>query len=175
MTAVDADIIAGEDYLGISNCNTSKTGTVRVSGDWLNLRSGPSTDYNRVLVDQRDRKSYVKQINGSIVTITGTTNTKDKENPIWLTIQIIYEGKRLAGYSSQRYIDIPDITSISVGELFTVEAKSSEQDLRWECNDTSTAHIDPDTGVLEGLRPGMVLVTVNSPSGLSDSCLIRID
>lgn len=163
-------------YLRISNCGTNKTGVITLQDDnsFLNFRSGPSTDYSRVLINDNDPESYVKQVQGSPVTVIMPYNTGDSQNPIWLKIRINYQDQVLEGYSSQRYIRIHGIRYLSAGESFQITADTNDTGLRWYCSDTSVASID-DNGTLTGIQPGLVLVTVISDSGLEDSCLIMID
>ncbi|MBQ3563585.1 MAG: hypothetical protein IJA21_03140 [Clostridia bacterium] len=164
-------------YLTINNCNTSKTGIVTLNDikSWLNFRNGPSTKYKRILIDPNNKKSYVKQVHNSIVTVIEPYNTGDKKNPIWLKVRISYKGNVLEGYSSQQFIDIPGIKHISVGDKFRVTADTNDTGLKWKCNDTSIATINSKTGEITAKKSGMVLVTVTSDSGLEDSCLIKID
>ena len=164
-------------YLSINNCNTSKTGIVTLNDvkSWLNFRNGPSTKNKRILIDPNNKKSYVKQVHNSIVTVIEPYNTGDKKNPIWLKVRISYKGNVLEGYSSQQFIDAPGIKRISVGDKFRVTADTNDTGLRWKCNDTSVATINSKTGEITAKKSGMVLVTVISDSGLEDSCLIKID
>ena len=177
----DSDIsVSGDEqakYLTISNCNRTKAGTVNIQDieSWLNFREGPSTQYNKILLDPADSKSFVKQAKGSAVTVIDTVNTGDEKNPIWVKIQIKYADRTLEGYSSQNYIDIPYIKHISVGESFTVTANTNDSGLNWSCNDTSVLSIDSSTGTVTGVKRGLVLVTVRSDSGLYDSCLVMVD
>ncbi len=163
-------------YLQISNCSTSKQGIVNVpESSYLNFREGPSVDYAKILINPSDSDSYVRQLRGSSVTVIDTVNTGDEENPIWLRIQIKYNALTLVGYSSQAWIDLPGVKHISQGETFTVTADTNEDSLTWSCNDASVARIDSATGAVTAIKPGLVLITVTSESGLSDSCLIMVD
>ncbi len=163
-------------YLNITNCNTNKIGRVAVNWDsWLNLRKGPSVDYDKVLLYSYDKKSFIKQMNGSSVTIIDTVNTGDKKNPIWVEIQIKYAGLTLTGYSSQSFIDIPNIKHMAVGESFTVQANTNDGRLYWSTNDSSVLAIDSSTGRATARKKGLVLVSVTTQSGLYDSCLILVD
>ena len=164
-------------YLSISNCNTSKTGVVKLNDvkSWLNFRNGPSTEYKRILINPNNKKSYVKQVHNSIVTVVEPYNTGDKKNPIWLKVRISYNGYVLEGFSSQKYIEISGIKRINVGDRFTVAVDTNDTGLLWKCNDTSVAEIDSKTGEIRAKKSGMVLITVTSDSGLEDSCLIEID
>lgn len=177
----DSDInVSGNEqakYLAISNCNPTKSGLVNIQDveSWLNFREGPSTQYNKILLDPADSKSFVKQAKGSAVTVIDTVNTGDEKNPIWVKIQIKYADRTLVGYSSQNYIDIPNIRHISVGESFTVTANTNDSGLTWTCNDTGVLSIDSSSGAVTGVKRGLVLVTVRSDSGLYDSCLIMVD
>ena len=163
-----------EKYLSISNCNTSKSGVVKVSSAWLNLRQGPSTDYSRVYINPNDKKSYIKQYKGSTVTVLDTVNTGDSKNPIWVLIQTNYGGMVFQGYSSQKYITL-DVKHISVGQSFDIDADTNDWGLSWTVNDKSVATIDAASGVITGEKAGLVMVTVTSKSGLTDTCLIMVD
>ena len=127
------------------------------------------------MIDPNNKKSYVKQVHNSIVTVIEPYNTGDKKNPIWLKVRISYKGNVLEGYSSQQFIDVPGIKRISVGDKFRVTADTNDTGLRWKCNDTGVATINSKTGEITAKKSGMVLVTVISDSGLEDSCLIKID
>ena len=164
-------------FLSISNCNTSKTGVVKLNDvkSWLNFRNGPSTEYKRILINPSNKKSYVKQVHNSIVTVVEPYNTGDKKNPIWLKVRISYNGYVLEGFSTQKYIEISGIKRINVGDRFTVAVDTNDTGLLFKCNDTSVAEIDSKTGEIRAKKSGMVLITVTSDSGLEDSCLIEID
>lgn len=165
-----------QSYLNISNCSTSKQGIVNVpETSYLNFRNGPSVDFDKILIDHTDDDSYVRQLKGSSVTVVDTVNTGDEENPVWVKIQIKYNDLTLTGYSSQMWIDLPGIRHISVGDSLEITADTNENQLTWTCNDSSIASIDSSNGKLTARNPGLVLVTVTSESGLSDSCLIAID
>ncbi len=71
---------------------------------WLNLRVGPGTQYDRVLMDPKNPKSFIRQAMGSPVTILETVTTNDKKNPVWVKIKIIYKDREFVGYSSKKYI-----------------------------------------------------------------------
>ena len=171
-------IVGGEQvlYLNITNCSTNKVGVITLQDDdsWLNFRSGPSTAYDRVLINTYDPESYVKQVQGSLVTVIMPYNTGDRDNPIWAQIRINYQNRTLEGYSSQRFIRIDGIRHIAVGERFAITVQTNDTGVRWYCSDTAVASID-ESGSLTGIKPGLVLVTVISDSGLEDSCLIMID
>lgn len=163
-------------YLRIANCSTSKQGIVNVGEySYLNFRKGASTNHAKILINNNDSESFVRQLKGSSVTVIDTENTGDNENPIWVKIQIKYNDLTLVGYSSQKYIDLPGIRHIAVGDSFTVTADTNEKNLFWSCNDTSVAEINSSTGEITALSHGLVLITVTSPSGLTDSCLIAVD
>ncbi|MDO4607853.1 MAG: SH3 domain-containing protein [Clostridia bacterium] len=167
---------SNKKYLRISNCSTSKSGVVDVySHSWLNLREGPAKSYNKILIDPTNAKSFVKQMRGSVVTILDTVNIADKDNPVWVKIQIKYADKTLIGYSSQSYINLYDVKNLSVGDHFDIEAESSQSTLTWSVNDSNVAYIDPSTGEIIAKAPGLVMVTVKDNNGLTDSCLIRIN
>ena len=173
------DMVTGGEqalYLNITNCSTNKVGGITLQDDdsWLNFRSGPSTAYDRVLINAYDPESYVKQVQGSLVTVIMPYNTGDRDNPIWAQIRINYQNRTLEGYSSQRFIRIDGIRHVAVGERFQITAQTNDTGLRWYCSDTAVASIDND-GTLTGIKPGLVLVTVISDSGLEDSCLVMID
>ena len=162
-------------YLRINNCSTNKIGVITLKDDdsFLNFRSGPSTDYSRVLINDYDPESYVKQVQGSPVTVIMPYNTGNRENPIWLKIRINYQDRVLEGYSSQRYIRIEGIRYVAPGESIRITVDTNDTGLRWNCSDIAVASIGDD-GMLTGIQPGLVLVTVTSDSGLEDSCLIMI-
>ena len=163
-------------YLNISNCSTSKQGIVNVpETSHLNFRKGPAVSYPKILIDQTDDESFVRQLRGSSVTVIDTVNTGDEENPVWVKIQIKYNDLTLEGYSSQSWIDLPGIRHISVGNTFDIEADTNETSLLWSCNDTSVVQVDSATGVVTAIKPGLVVITVKSESGLSDSCLVMVD
>jgi len=173
------DMVTGGEqalYLNITNCSTNKVGVITLQDDdsWLNFRSGPSTAYDRVLINTYDPESYVKQVQGSLVTVIMPYNTGDRDNPIWAQIRINYQNRTLEGYSSQRFIRIDGIRHVAVGERFQITAQTNDTGLRWYCSDTAVASIGND-GTLTGIKPGLVLVTVISDSGLEDSCLVMID
>ena len=160
-------------YLEIDNCDTSKSGIVDIKPEpdnWLNLRQGPAVSYNKVTV----AGDFVKQACGSVVTVIDTVNTGDDDNPIWVKTQIKYGGETVIGYSSQKYISLDNIRHIETGERFTVTADTNDGGLVWQVNDTAVAQIDSSTGVITGLKRGLVMVTVTSASGLSDSCLLAV-
>lgn len=167
---------SSEKYLYISNCSTSKQGIVNVpETTHLNFRKGPSVDYPKILINPADSESFVRQLKGSIVTVIDTVNTVgDEENPVWLKINIKYNDLTLEGYSSQSWIDLPGIRTLYPGDKFTVNADTNDGSLVWRCNDTSVARINSETGELTALKSGVVLVTVTSESGLTDSCLIAV-
>ncbi|MBR5570852.1 MAG: hypothetical protein IKW10_08200 [Oscillospiraceae bacterium] len=75
---------------------------------WLNLREGPGTEYARVLMDPFDPNSFVRQAQGSPVTVLETITTGDPENPVWLKIRITYANREIIGYSSKTYIRLVD-------------------------------------------------------------------
>ena len=82
-------------------------GFVKVYADtWLNLRVGPGTQYDRVLLDPNNPQSFVKQALGSPVTILEEIETGDPDNPVWVRIRIVYQNQVLEGYSSKRYIKV---------------------------------------------------------------------
>lgn len=164
---------SGSSYISIINCDTSKSGIVHVKKTWLNFRSGPSTEYSRILIDKKDKKSYVKQANGSIVTILDVENTSEAKNPIWVKIQIKYKGKVLTGYSSQTYIDLPSITHISDNEAMKIELNTNCDNIEWTSSDPAIASID-EYGNLTGWSKGLVLITASS-GNVKDSCLIAVD
>ena len=75
---------------------------------WLNLREGPGKEYARVLMDPSDPDSFVRQAQGSPVTVLETITTGDPENPVWLKIRIHYGDREIIGYSSKTYIRLAD-------------------------------------------------------------------
>ncbi|MBR5134402.1 MAG: Ig-like domain-containing protein [Clostridia bacterium] len=161
-------------YLYISNCSTDKTGVIALQdmNSWLRLREGPSTSDRIVMFDS---KNEVKQPHGSLVTVVMPHNTGDAENPVWLEINIRYRNQLLTGYSSQRFINTNSVRRLTVGERFTVTADTNQTGLTWTSSDPSVASINPTTGEITARKAGMILVTVTSPTGLQDSCLILID
>lgn len=163
-------------YLHISNCSTNKIGVITLQDDnsFLNFRCGPSTQYERLLINEADPDSYVKQVQGSPVTVIMPYTTGDRENPIWAKIRIHYQDMVLEGYSSQRYIRIEGIRHISAGQSFQITTETNDTGLRWYSSDIGVAMVSED-GTFTGIQPGLVLVTVVSDSGLEDSCLIMID
>ncbi len=84
----------------------SRLGFVQIKdpSSWLNLREGPGTDYDLVLIDENDPESFVRQAQGSPVTILETIETGDKDNPVWVKIRITYQDKEIVGYSSKSFI-----------------------------------------------------------------------
>ena len=73
---------------------------------FLNLREGPGTDYDVVLLDPYNKDSFVRQALGAPVTILDEIYTGDEENPEWVKIRILYEGRQVIGYSSKRFIRV---------------------------------------------------------------------
>lgn len=178
MITDDSDYFDSNDekYLSISNCSTNKTGTVNVDeGSWLNFRNGASVASDRILLNADDPNSFVKQIRGSAVTVIDTANIEDDENPIWLKIQIKYSDQTLTGFSSKAFIELPEIKHLSVGDKFTVNAKTNDKGLKWSSSDSDILTIDSDSGAAKAKKQGLVLVKVISDSGLEDSCLIIVD
>lgn len=175
-TGDQESVMPDAKYLSIINCSTNKVGVVTLQDDnsFLNFRSGPSTAYDRVLINAYDPNSYVMQVQGALVTVIMPYNTGEAQNPIWAKIRINYQNRTLEGFSSQRYIRIPDIRHISVGESFKITVDTNDTGLHWQCSDPSVAAIGAD-GTLTGIHSGLVLITVTSDSGLEDSCLIMID
>jgi len=87
-----------------------KLGFVQIQdpSSFLNLREGPGTDYPTVRMDPNDYNSYIRQALGSPVTILETIETGDEENPVWVKIRIMYQGREFIGYSSMKYIRLYD-------------------------------------------------------------------
>ncbi len=81
--------------------------TLKDPGSWLHLRQGPGTQYAKVLINAADPDSFIRQANGSVVTILETVETGDAQNPVWVKIRIRYAGQEIIGYSSKTYIRIP--------------------------------------------------------------------
>ena len=71
---------------------------------WLNLREGPGTNYPCVYMEPGNKKSIVKQAQGSPVTILETIETGDAKNPVWVKVRISYAGQEIVGYSSKNFI-----------------------------------------------------------------------
>lgn len=175
-TSNEDSVAPAAKYLNITNCNTSKVGIVTMKKDtsWLNLRSGPGTHYNPVLIDPSDDDSCVKQTQYSIVTVMEPYNTGDSKNPIWYRMRITYQNRTLEGYSSQRYINVENMTTLSRGSSMTVNISTNDTGAFFTTSDSSIASVDPYTGEVYGNRAGIVLISVVTDSGLSDSCLIEI-
>ncbi len=174
----DEDNVQSEaKYLSITNCSTNKIGIVTMKKDtsWLNFRSGPARSYAPVLIDPYDSESYVKQTQHSIVTVLEPENTYDTEYPVWYKIRITYNNRVLEGYSSQNYIRVEGIRTVRVGQQFKIEAETNDSGIYWRSSDSTVAYIDPATGLLTTHRAGVVLITVTTDSGLTDSCLIMVE
>lgn len=169
-----ADINVNGNHLYISNCSTSKIGFVNITDDWLNFREGPGVSYPKKLTNNIDNTSFVKQADNSPVTVFEIVNTTDTQYPIWFKIQIKYRNNTLIGYSAQKYIKVPNITKLKIGDKFTVIADASENDLTWSSSDNTILTIDAKTGETTALKKGMVIVSVKSPSGLTSSCIIEV-
>ena len=75
---------------------------------WLNLREGPGTNYPCVYTEPGNKKSIVKQAQGSPVTILETIETGDAKNPVWVKVRITYAGQEIVGYSSKKYIRVAE-------------------------------------------------------------------
>lgn len=86
--------------------NNERLGYVQIKDpkSWLNLREGPGTNYPCIYMEPGNKKSIVKQAQGSPVTILETVNTGDAKNPVWYKIRINYAGQEIVGYSSQTFI-----------------------------------------------------------------------
>lgn len=84
-------------------------GFVQVESEksWLHLRTGPGTNYDKVLTNPDDPNSFVRQALGSPVTILETIETDDPANPVWVKIRITYQDTEIVGYSSKTYIRTP--------------------------------------------------------------------
>ena len=101
------------DYGTVPTEETSTTQTeegrlgfvqIQDPNSWLNLREGPGTQYRQVLMDPSNPNSYVKQAQGSPVTILEEIQTEDTVNPVWVKIRIHYGDREVVGYSSKRFI-----------------------------------------------------------------------
>ncbi len=79
---------------------------IKDATSWLNLRTGPGTNYPVILTDPYDPDSYVRQAKGAPVTVLETIETNDTKNPIWVKIRIVYGSEVLEGYSSKTYIKL---------------------------------------------------------------------
>ncbi len=90
----------GEEMLGFVQINDPKS--------WLNLREGPGTNYPCVYTEPGNKKSIVKQAQGSPVTILETIETGDAKNPVWVKVRITYAGQEIVGYSSKKYIRVAE-------------------------------------------------------------------
>ncbi len=167
--------INNDKYLNISNCSTNKNGYVNITDEWLNFRDGPSINNARILTNPSDPFSFVKQLKGAPLTVIYPENTADTTYPVWVKIQIKYNYQTLDGYSAYKYITIPNIKHIKPNETFKIEANTNDTGLYWSSSDSSVVKINSATGEITGIRSGLVLITVKSSSGLSDSCLIMVD
>lgn len=170
-------VLPESKYLYISNCNTNKLGIVTMKKDtsWLNFRQGAGRNFDPVLIDPNDKESYVKQTQHSVVTVIAPENTTDPDYPVWYLIRITYNDRTLEGYSAQKYINVENLTKVKVGNKFKIEANTNDSGITWTSSDNSVASIDPDTGELQAKRAGVVLISVGSDSGLTDSCLIMVE
>lgn len=98
------------DYGTMPENNTAaqneKLGYVQIEdpASFLFLREGPGKEYDPVLIDPNNKNSYVKQAQGSPVTILEEVYTGDSENPVWVKIRIHYGDREIIGYSSKTYI-----------------------------------------------------------------------
>ena len=89
-------------------------------------------------------------------------------------MRITYQNRTLEGYSSQRYINVENMTTLSRGSSMTVNISTNDTGAFFTTSDSSIASVDPYTGEVYGNRAGIVLISVVTDSGLSDSCLIEI-
>ncbi len=80
--------------------------SIQYADSWLHLRTGPGTQYDKVLLDPNDPQSFVRQAKGAPVTVLETVETGDGKNPVWVKIRITYADRELIGYSSKRYITV---------------------------------------------------------------------
>lgn len=81
---------------------------IKNKDSWLHLRTGPGMEYDKVLIDKSDANSFVRQADGSPVTILETIEIDDATNPVWVKIRIRYAGLEIVGYSSKTYIRLAD-------------------------------------------------------------------
>ena len=116
----------------------------------------------------------VKQAKHSLVTVIEPYNTNDKKNPVWYKVQISYNNQIFEGYSSQKYIEVENMTKIKKGDIFNVSISTNDTGAYFTSNDPSVATIDSDSGAIRANKKGIVLITVTTYSGLQDSCLIEI-
>ena len=63
----------------------------------------------------------------------------------------------------------PDTATVLVGDTLTFTASGGAAPYTWSVSDPSVADIDPATGVLTGLTPGVVTVTATDADGISGS------
>ncbi len=63
----------------------------------------------------------------------------------------------------------PDTATVLVGGTLTFTASGGAAPYTWSVSDPSVADIDPVTGVLTGLAPGVVTVTATDADGISGS------
>ncbi|MBR5515365.1 MAG: Ig-like domain-containing protein [Clostridia bacterium] len=166
--------IANLSYIKITNCNTTKTGVVNVpSNDFLHLRSGPSVNYTPVYTNSYGFSSLIQLLRGTPLTVLSTVNTGDRDDPVWLQVEVDYQGQTYVGYSSYSYITVDGIAACSVGGSIDINTTADSAPLTWETNDPAIATVDSN-GILTGYAPGMVMVTVKSAAGFSDSCLVYV-
>jgi len=90
--------------------STEQLGFVEIedTNSWLHLRVGPGMQYDKVLIDSTDTDSFIRQADGSPVTILETIKSDDPSNPEWVKIRIRYHGKDIVGYSSKKYIRLAE-------------------------------------------------------------------
>ena len=81
----------------------------------------------------------------------------------------------MEGFASQRYIRLEEATALKPGQQLQLGVEGDDPTLRWESSDPSVAKVDPQTGLVTGMKTGLVLITVTNETGVQDSCLIRVN
>ena len=173
--SIDEDLgLAPASRLRITGTTTGKLGivTLKNADSTLNLRTGPSTDHDLLWTEARD---HVKLPNGGVVTVVMPYNTDSTNHPIWVKVRFDYEGKIMEGFASQRYIRLEEATALKPGQQLQLGVEGDDPTLRWESSDPSVAKVDPQTGLVTGMKTGLVLITVTNETGVQDSCLIRVN
>lgn len=101
-----SDMDYGTPPQNTASSQSGRLGYVQIEDpeSFLFLREGPGKEYDPVLMDPNNKDSYVRQAQGSPVTILEEIETGDPENPVWVKIRIHYGDREIIGYSSKRYI-----------------------------------------------------------------------
>lgn len=173
--SIDEDLgLVPASRLRITGADTGKLGvvTLKNADSTLNLRTGPSTGHDLLRTEAGD---HVKLPNSAVVTVVMPYNTDSANNPIWVKVRFDYEGKIMEGFASQRYIRLEDADSLNPGQQLQLSVEGEDPTVCWESSDPSVAKVDPQTGLVTGMKTGLVLITVTNESGAQDSCLIRVN